>query len=147
MSNPFRMIDRSDDTALMAVKASNFERVVAPDEHSEPDWLTMDTGDADVNAQNAEQLEAYNRGDWHLIGLYVQVDVHVPLGDKTATIITLKSPGLWGIESDADTLYLDDIHNEECSNLTDICKALGVTVDTEAVSDRKTKHRAPQSDP
>jgi hypothetical protein len=127
----FRMIDQSDGVALMAVKMSDFVRVLEPDQHSEPDWLTMDTGDTEVNAQNAEQLKAFNRGDWHLMGLYVRTEIYVPLGDKTAVAVTLTSPGLWGIESDADALYLDDVHADECKTLKAICETLGISVESD----------------
>jgi hypothetical protein len=68
------------------------------------------------------RMEALERGDWHFVGLYAEAKVGMPNG----VVQTLRSRGLWGIESDSDHEHLTDIARDELDQLADDLKALGL---------------------
>jgi hypothetical protein len=107
-----------------------FERIELFDETATPDDYLFQ--DPDYQEQDQARLDAWNRDDWHFIG--IQARAHVLLvRNGTGTIYTLESPGLWGIENDSGEEYLAEVFAEECSTLRDDLKALGTLPLVEAV--------------
>ncbi len=51
----------------------------------------------------------------------------IPRGGHFVTQ-TVTSPGLFGIESDSDEDYLDQVFADECARLAAMLSAIGVTV-------------------
>jgi hypothetical protein len=93
----------------------------------------------DVNDPDAElrrcarldrlRLRAYQRGDWHCIGLAARARLSSPAG---ATWID--TGGLWGIESDSDPAYFEQVWDDELAELREMLLAIGATTDeTDAV--------------
>lgn len=41
----------------------------------------------------------------------------------------IESPGLWGIESDSDSSYIDEVFVEECRTLEGMLTELGVRIE------------------
>ena len=72
--------------------------------------------------QNYQRCEAYNRGDWHMIGIIAKAEI-VTLGDICQTI---RSGGLWGVESDSGQAYLDEVAQEELAQLRAELGSLGL---------------------
>jgi len=116
MQTQFRHIDAG---APLTVSRGKFRRVTAIDEYPDPSYLDDEAGQ--------ERLSAYRNGSWHLIGIQAAATFLIPHGGHFVTQ-TVTSPGLWGIESDSDESYLDDVYAEECESLADMLAALGVTV-------------------
>lgn len=88
--------------------------------HMEPQtWM----GEEDKVA-NAERVAAYNRGDWHMIGIRAVATIWIQR-DNYRTNYTIESPGLWGIESDSEESYLQSVYKEECSVLQADITAMG----------------------
>ena len=75
-------------------------------------------------AQDAERLAAFRRGDWHMIGIRAVATIWVARGNYR-TNYDLKSPGVWGIESDSDEAYLESVFREECDALHSDIAAMG----------------------
>lgn len=126
MTNNYRMLDRVPGQHLMIVRASDIERIEEYD--SDPDLSYLDPdADPDYAAQNAERLAAYRAGAWHCVGIKARATFLVGLSEP-AVIQTVESPGLWGIESDNDSSYLDDLFHEEAQILRDILVQLNVSV-------------------
>lgn len=50
------------------------------------------------------------------------------MAGRTIPQAWLKVPSLWGIDSDSDAPYLDEVFADECENLAAMLEALGVTV-------------------
>jgi hypothetical protein len=73
--------------------------------------------------QDSERLAAYNRGDWHMQGCWAVAKVIVD-----GTCQTIRSAGLWGIESDSDDGYRREVEEEERENLLGILESLGFDV-------------------
>jgi hypothetical protein len=70
--------------------------------------------------QDFKRMEGLNNGDWNFIGIIAKAEIITESG----TIQTIRSGGLWGIESDAGT-YLDEVAQEELENLRAELTALG----------------------
>lgn len=74
-----------------------------------------------------ERMESLNRGNWCYIGIRAEAEVALtpvhPLDPGQTQ--TIHSGGLWGIESDSDSDYLESVEKEELSDLRGQLKALG----------------------
>lgn len=76
--------------------------------------------------QDYRRMEAYDRGDWHMIGIYAVAKIQAT---ENGPIQTIRSGGLWGIESDSDDEYLVEVAAEQLAKLRVELLALGVTED------------------
>ena len=126
MTDPVRMIDLAPGQRAMTVRAADIERVEEFDPHPDLSWLEPDANPAAAEA-NAERLTAYRAGGWRCIGIRARATFLIGLG-RAAMIQTVESPGLWGIESDSDPDYLDEVFAEETQTLRGILGELNVTV-------------------
>ena len=70
--------------------------------------------------QDYKRMEGLNNGDWNFIGIIAKAEIITESG----TLQTIRSCGLWGIESDAGS-YLDEVGKEELENLRGELTALG----------------------
>ena len=93
---------------LLSVKV-----LVLPDE--EPDTSFLDQDDFE------DRKEAFRRGDFSFVGVRAEAEITVD-----GIIQTIKSGGLWGIESDAGDEYIREVAGEEYNDLRRILKTLGV---------------------
>lgn len=126
MTTNYRMLDRVPGQRLMTVRACDIERIEEYD--SDPDLSYLDPdADPDDAARNAERLAAYRAGAWHGIAIKARATFLIGLGDA-AVIQAIESPGLWGIESDSDPGYLDEVFREEVDTLRHMLAQLNVTV-------------------
>ncbi len=109
-----------------------FERQVIDDD-SYPDLSYLEQDYKDVvdeaerekyKAQNAERLAAYNRGEWHMIGIRAKATVWVERVNYR-TSYELESPGIWGIESDSGEEYFRETFSGECDMLREDIKYFG----------------------
>lgn len=113
----FRNIDRPSAPQVVTI---TFERRQSPDEHPDVSFLEQryeDIGEPEERerclAADRERLAAYNRGDWHMRGLWVRACISVPIGQGSFTMFHLDSPGLWGVESDCGTEYENEVWSGE----------------------------------
>jgi hypothetical protein len=92
--------------------------------------------------QDYKRMEAYNRQEWYYVGVRATAEVELSAQINKGcvsghevynkSIQTIRSGGLWGIESDSDRAYLEQIEKEELSDLRDSLKMLGFS--TRAIS-------------
>ena len=116
MTTQFRCLDTGTP---LTVARHKFRRVERIDESPDTSWLD--------DASGRERLVAFREGTWHLIGIQASATVLIPLGGHFVTQ-TVTSPGLFGIESDSDEDYLDQVFADECASLAAMLSAIGVTV-------------------
>lgn len=71
---------------------------------------------AKCRAEDKARLAAFNRGEWHMLGIraVAKIEIHRP---GYIVHYELESPGLWGIESDSEERYFDEVFREECETL------------------------------
>lgn len=72
--------------------------------------------------QDYQRVRDLDRGEWCYLGVYATAQIVV--GD---TVQTIKSPGLWGVESDSGEDYLKLVADEELAALRRILLDLGFT--------------------
>lgn len=68
--------------------------------------------------QDYERMEGLCRGDWQFVGIHAEAKIRT----KSGMLQTIRSGGLWGIESDCDDAIrevaqeqIDDLRDELCS--------------------------------
>jgi hypothetical protein len=101
------------------IKVENLRIVHEHDEEaSEPEL----SGDPDYRREDEERIEAWRRDEWWYLGVYVEIDLVV-----SGTLQTVRSPGLWGVESDSDDAYFRSVASDEYDELLGILGQLGVS--------------------
>lgn len=78
-------------------------------------------GDPEYAEEDRRRIEAFNRGEWVMTGIYAKVDLIVD-----GTRQKIRTPGLWGIESDSEPSYFKEVAADEYDNLLGILSQLGV---------------------
>ncbi len=91
-------------------------------------YFNLGCGDANYIESDYARYEKYNRGDWHMMGIRAAIDLEIPTGRGGTISQTITSPGVWGIESDSDASFLDEVFQDECRQLEDMLQAMGLTV-------------------
>ena len=71
--------------------------------------------------QDYKHIEGLNRGDWCFVGIIAKAEIVT----GTGTIQIIRSGGLWGIESDSDESYINEIRNEQVNELSHELESLG----------------------
>lgn len=98
--------------------------LVLHDDDPDPSYLDQD----EFEDRKAE----YENGDFSFVGVVAEADVVIE-----GTVQTLKSGGLWGIESDSGEEYIEDTALEEYDGLRDVLKAVGVSTSQVPPGDRE----------
>lgn len=75
--------------------------------------------------KDQERKKAYNEDYWHMVGIRVEAKIGIGT-EKSRTIQTISSAGLWGIESDSDKDYFTTVAIEEADELRDQLDALNI---------------------
>ncbi len=100
------------------------EKVTVDDQDAQPlDYLFQDP---DYRQQDEARLRAWRNDEWHFIGIRAKAVIKIPHGTNPECWITseLFSPGLWGIESDSDQEYFEQVYQDEREILLDMLAAL-----------------------
>jgi hypothetical protein len=98
-----------------------------------------ETGNPESVEQDYERSESLNRGDWWFIGIIAKAKVQICDTEQTIT-----SGGLWGIESDSGSEYIETVEAEQLNELRYILLNLGCSkaaIDA-AISARKVNARS-----
>ncbi len=69
----------------------------------------------------ALRLHRLERNDWCFLGIIAKAEIISPAG----IIQTVRSGGLWGVESDSDKSYLNDVEKEELHSLRAELETMG----------------------
>jgi len=72
----------------------------------------------------ADRLQEYRRGDFYFEGCWAEAKILV-----NGVVQTVRSGGLWGIESDGDSAYKASVEAEEKVALAEILASLGFTAE------------------
>jgi len=108
------------------------------DETPDLSWLTDADRYSDVEnteereryeREDAERLKAFHDGEWFMEGCWAQAEVVVE-----GTCQRIKSGGLWGIESDSEKGYREEVEQEQRAELLGILAALGFDTIAETLS-------------
>lgn len=64
-----------------------------------------------------ERVESLSIGDWNFIGIQAKAVVSYPIGNGSRRLEAFTSSGLWGIESDGGSDYIESVEREEIEGL------------------------------
>ncbi|MBE3042558.1 hypothetical protein IMZ48_08260 [Candidatus Bathyarchaeota archaeon] len=86
-----------------------------------------ETGNSDSVQQDYWRMEAYNNQQWYMMGVYAVAEVRTPTpqGGYSSTQ-HIRTPGLWGIESDSGTDYIKEVGQEQLDDLREHLGHFGV---------------------
>lgn len=88
--------------------------------HDNREYRYFHPANPEYAKEEYQRMEAINEGQIWFIGIWVEADILIK-----GQIQVITSGGLWGIESDSDQKYIDEVVQDELSNLTDQLKELG----------------------
>jgi hypothetical protein len=88
-----------------------------------PFFIAENTENWEQSLANYTRMEAGMRGEWCLIGIKAEAEVHLT-GD---TVQRLTSGGLWGVESDGGDSYHKEIEGEQLEELMGELESVGFT--------------------
>jgi len=124
--------DKMTETELISVK-THWENQEYPD----LSWLETELKDGKIidsmrytqeeYDKNPEQVQAWIDEDqgrfrsygylWWMLGCYATAQVKITVNPNYETTDTIRSGGLWGIESDSDTEYKKEVETEQLEDL------------------------------
>ena len=113
------------------IRVESIQTITVEDHDPDVSWL--DQTDAEMGIGWEEHArgrkDSYNRGDWHMVGVYV-VAIITYGTENDEFLHTIKSPGIWGIESDSGVEYLQEIAQDELVTLCDMLREMNVDSDS-----------------
>jgi hypothetical protein len=77
--------------------------------------------------QDKERLEDYYKNYWWMIGIYAQTEILIPYANNIFQTIPIRSPSIWGVESDAKDIQ-KDYDDEKIMELKELLKKLHVRI-------------------
>jgi hypothetical protein len=75
-----------------------------------------ETGSPDSPMQDYKRMEALQRGDWQLLGVWAEAILRVTVNGMTQQQ-RIRSGGLWGIESDSSQEFIRSVQLDELADL------------------------------
>lgn len=109
------------DRTPLVVHRSDFKRIIVTDAHPDTSYLDQEEFTAD--------RRAYQRGQFSFVGLRARIELKIPCHPEGHSILhEVESPGLWGVQTNSDPSYFDDIFEEEANTLEHMLTTLGVEV-------------------
>jgi hypothetical protein len=119
--------DRPNSPQTLTV---TFIRRQAIDTNPDLSWLMQEYTDetdeerATYKAQDKKRLDAYNAGEWSMQRIYVVAEISVPIGGNSFTCYRIESAGLYGVESDSEASYHEEVWTEQEDDLKTALKAM-----------------------
>lgn len=87
-----------------------------------------ETGNPDSVHQDYQRMESYNRQEWYMLGIYVVATVSYDIGNGSRRLESLRSGGLWEIESDCGDEQISEFERDELDDLKAHCAQFGIDV-------------------
>ena len=78
-------------------------------------------------SQDKKRLENYDNS-WNTIGIKAYTMIYLPIGNNSFKLQEIDSGGLWGIESDSEKEYIQEIKNEQINELKGYLQMLNVDI-------------------
>lgn len=100
-----------------------------PDERDEGFYPSLDASAAgyvgagnehDYNRQMdiaRRRIALFDNGIWNYVGVRAVANISIAIGGNSICTYQLKSAGLWGIESDSEESYLQEVFEEQAEEL------------------------------
>lgn len=85
-----------------------------------------ETGNPESVMQDYRRMEALNRGEWYFLGIYAHAVVSYDIGQGCRRMESMRSGGLWGIESDYPVDEIASVERDELADLRRHLETFGV---------------------
>lgn len=85
-------------------------------------YFNLGAGEAEYLEKDYERMEAYNQDGWHMIGVIAVAVVEPEIGD----VEEVRSAGVWGVESDSGKDHLNEMGDEEITELIATLRERGI---------------------
>jgi len=95
-------------------------------ERNEFRYFNLGCGDKDYIEQDYARAESYNRQNWCMLGIIAEAEMSYDIGQGCRRLEKLSSGGIWGIESDSDDDYIEDMQNEQLDDLRQHLRHFGI---------------------
>lgn len=82
-------------------------------ERSESRYFNAGCGDPDYIKQDYRRMQAYNRGDWHMVAVCCEISVKTATNWAVDAVVARSS--VWGVESDSKASYFLELAEEQIS--------------------------------
>lgn len=104
------------------VKVGEIRIMLKHDTDPDVSYLTDKSrwSNAKEEAEDRRRLQAFEDGDWLMIGVVAEADV-----DVGGLRQNLTSGGIWNVESDSGKSYLTEIAEDQYDELVQVLKKLG----------------------
>lgn len=76
-------------------------------------------------AETNARIDAYYRDEWWFVGVRAVAHIQHVYAGGSSTLYTIKSAGLWSVESDSSESHLAEIFDEQKSELAEFLNAIG----------------------
>jgi len=77
--------------------------------------------------QNYRRMESYENQQWCMLGIIAKAQILVPSGQNDGfTVQTIRSGGIYGVESDSEESYFEELEEEEIEDLKEQLGILGI---------------------
>lgn len=102
-----------------------------------PAMTGEETGNPESPKQDFDRMQALNSGQWCCVGIVAKAVVRSASGITQ----TLRSGGLWGIESDSDKAHLAEVAKEELAALRAELEAFGFSARAITYAFKNVEHK------
>jgi hypothetical protein len=77
--------------------------------------------------QHYERMLAYERGEWHYVGIQARADIATPCDSNSRLHNDITSGGVWGVESDSGIDHMQELETGQLNELKEALVHLGFT--------------------
>lgn len=118
------IVEYDDDDNEMMVGIKIIDSMQYDQEDADKDWKQV----LGWIEEDQERIDSYGR-NWYMFGIRAVATLHFPQENTEAKIIQrIKSPGLFGIESDSDDRCFEEVEEDQVTILLGMLEAMHINV-------------------
>jgi hypothetical protein len=123
-------------TATSTLAARNARIHVEPDDDPDLSWLDQSEDEMGEGWEDLAHKRKATYGDyWYMTGIYATAEVWREYSNGGGQwVADARSAGLWGVESDSDQSYINEVANEQLNDLLTILTDLGIDAETARIA-------------
>lgn len=109
---------------MITIDDADIEIIYQVDDDPDLSWLDQTDEEMGEGFEESarKRLATYGH-DWYMIGIWAEATI-----GSGGPFQTIRSGGLWGVESDSDVQYITDIERDERDELISILRAINIDV-------------------
>ncbi len=114
-----RLIDECPDISYLETTQDDQGNIISSCKYTQEEYLENPKQIQSYINKDNERLEQFYSGDICMMGVIAKTEVSYPINNESngRRIERFASEGLWGIESDSDEEFLQDIQKEQLWDL------------------------------